>query len=191
VRDEISKLAKRIGRQVVIHKRDDINSVDPLTQVFGEPKNKLASKPDEPVRIVHDETTGSFMLLFIKDCMVEMRGIDYQKFQSNFSKLFDSLEEWMQEFFGLKTLFAYIYDGEKNSYVKSRLQLLHNLTSEYRAVVKHAMKDHTNPAQDNCIILEKDAQSLFQEWYNSRDPISHQEFRTQHDIRRARLNTDC
>ena len=99
VRDEISKLAKRIGRQVVIHKRDDINSVDPLTQVFGEPKNKLASKPDEPVRIVHDETTGSFMLLFIKDCMVEMRGIDYQKFQSNFSKLFDSLEEWMQEFF--------------------------------------------------------------------------------------------
>ena len=68
------------------------------------------------------------MLLFIKDCMVDIQGVDYQKFQSNFPKLFESLEEWMQEFFGLKTLFAYIYDGEKNSYVKNRLQLLHNLT---------------------------------------------------------------
>lgn len=111
----------------MIHKLDDLNSIDPNTQVFGE-----AEKEKDPIRIVYDSTTGSFMLLFIKDCKVEMRGVDKESFKQNFPKFFDSLEEWMQEFFGLKTLFTFIYDGTKNIYVKENIELLKNLTSDFR-----------------------------------------------------------
>ena len=75
------------------------------------------------------------MLLFIKDCKVEMRGVDKEFFEQNFPKFFDSLDEWMQEFFGLKTLFTFIYDGTKNIYVKENIKLLQNLTSDFRSAL--------------------------------------------------------
>ena len=130
MREQIMKYAEKINRQVVIHKRDDMNSIDPTKQVFGD-----AGKEGDPVRIVHDSTTGSFMLLFFKDCKVDMRGIDKESFRKSFPTLFDSLDEWMQVFFDLRTLFAYIYDGEKNTYVKKSLEQLRDLTLDFRRVV--------------------------------------------------------
>lgn len=125
---------------------------------------------------------------------------DREDFKNNCKDLFDELDPWMQEFFGLTMLFTFIYDfkaQEKGirAYKKdSSLKLISSFTNDLYDVINDGQTAKIEYAVKSLNTIEERSTALFIEWEkHNKLPNSNsaQKFKQELDLRRIRINHDC